>query len=474
LKSAEDSPTKPSTASSVEGIPSSRTSRPYVGWIPTVNGRLSFRHVGDTRRPTESIFANIDAGPERVIIAYQRRPLSDILFPRIIHWTQDISGDFWFTLTAKSNNSPLLADRITGKIHVFKSREDWRDLADQTLRAAIRNLGRLRFSGQTDVPAQANLEFDRARQLVEQYADIEIEFDLERDGEVAFSQPTFKEAALQRASEQFAANDGHNIRKWVADQCYFFLRDSAHAHQHHEPTSDTILILQDRGQDDIQWRKNVIYSLHYAIIRFKRDPDARSALRAMGILAYCKSFIDCCKAKLGDNYEGFPAFNDDALLLSLQAKANEISVAEQIIANRQGTSLAKAAASRTIVLAFVAIVVATVAILIQPRISNDDRANFPLLFQVSTFAAENFFNFLAASTIVIAVTWITTAFNMAVDNRRLGRSLLEATYVAKRSAIAGFFLGALVVVGGTLWLFKPAVISLIETLKDFFELFVAS
>ncbi|MCC8980927.1 hypothetical protein [Bradyrhizobium acaciae] len=471
MKSADDCQTKLSTASSVESNPVDFASRPYVGWIPTVNGRLSFRHVGDTRRPTESIFANLDTGAERLIVAYQHRPLSDILFPRIIHWLQNISGDFWFVLTAKSNNSPLVADRISGKIHVFKSREDWRLHADQPMRRLIRGISQLRFSNAPDMPARANLEYDRARNLVEQHADIEIEFDLERNGEVYFSQPAFREEALQRASEQLAASDGHNIRKWVADQCYFFLRDATHAHQHHEVTSDTILILQDRKGDDVQWRKNIIYSLHYAIIRFKRDPDARSALRAMGILAYCKSFVDCCKLKLKADYKDFPEFNDDALRLSLQAKADEISAAEQIVSNRQSVSLAKAGTSRTIVLAFVAIVIATIAILIQPRISTQEKDDFPLLFQVSTFAAENFFSFMGASVVVVVVTWLTTAFNVAMDNRRLARSLLEASYVRKRSAIAVFFVGAVITIGVTLWIFRPAVLSLIETGKEFFKLF---
>ena len=377
MKSADDCQTKLSTASSVEGASPDYISRPYVGWIPTVNGRLPFRHVGDTRQPTESIFANLDTGTDRVIVAYQRRPLSDILFPRLIHWYHNISGDFWFTLTALSNNSPLLADRVSGKIHVFKSKEDWRKQADHAMRSQIQTINSLRFENSGDVATLAHLAYDRSRKIAEEGADIEIEFDLERNGEVYFSQPVFKEKPLQEASERFAISDGHNIRKWVADQCYFFLRDATHAHQHHESTSDTILILQDRRNDDIQWRKNVIYSLHYAIIRFKRDPDARSALRAMGILAYCNSFTECCRMKLKDQFIGFPEFNNDSLLLSLRAKSDEISTAEQIISNRHSAELERAATSRTIALLLVAILIAGIAILIQPRISAQEKSEFP-------------------------------------------------------------------------------------------------
>jgi hypothetical protein len=217
--------------------------------------------------------------------------------------------------------------------------------------------------------------------------------------------------------------------------------------------SDTILILQDRRNDDIQWRKNVIYSLHYAIIRFKRDPDARSALRAMGILAYCNSFTECCKTKLKDQFAGFPEFNNDSLLLSLRAKSNEISTAEQIISNRHNAELAKASTSRTIALALVAILIAGIAILIQPRISAQEKSEFPLLFQVSTFAADNFFSFLGLSAVILLVTWITTVFNIRVANRRLAHSLLEATYVRRRGAIIAFLIGAVAIVGFTGWFF---------------------
>ncbi|MDI4234756.1 hypothetical protein OZ411_18290 [Bradyrhizobium sp. Arg237L] len=471
MRSADDCQTKLSTESSVESLPSGPTRRPYAGWIPTVNGRLSFRHIGDARRPTESIFANLDTGAERIIVAYQHRPLSDILFPRLIHWLYDISGDFWFALTAKSNNSPLVADWISGKIHIFKSRADWRTSADQAVRSYVHEINALRFSNAADIPAQAHLAFDRARKLVDECADIEVDFDLDRNGEVYFGNPVFREQALQRASEEFAANGGHNIRKWVADQCYFFLRDLSHAHQQHESSSDTILILQDRRSDDIQWRKNIIYSLQYAIIRFKRDPDARSTLRAMGILAYCNSFTACCEAKLQQQFSGFPKFNNDALLLSLQAKADEISTAEQIISNRQNGELAKVVASRTIALAFVAILVATIAILIQPRISSQEKEEFALLYRVSTFAAENFFSFLGLSGVTLLVTWVATAFNLRVANRRLARSLLEASYVRTRGAIAVFFLGALVVSGFTVWLFWPAMSSMLETMFELFQLF---
>jgi hypothetical protein len=64
--------------------------------------------------------------------------------------------------------------------------------------------------------------------------------------------------------------------------------------------------------------------------------------------------------------------------------------------------------------------------------------------------------------------------HMAMDNRRLGRSLLEASYVRKRSAIALLLVSGLLVIGGTIWLFKPAVLSKLGPIADFLRMFAAS
>ncbi|MDZ4366675.1 MAG: hypothetical protein U0987_06570, partial [Afipia sp.] len=170
-------------------------------------------------------------------------------------------------------------------------------------------------------------------------------------------------------------------------------------------------------------------------------------------------------------FDDLPEFNNHALLLSLDAKAQEIGTAEQIVSNRLNTELAKAIASRTISLAIVAIIIAAVAILIQPRVRPEDATEFPLLWKTSTFAADNFFHFLGLTVVIVLVTWATTAFNLRLNNQQIGRSILEASYVKKRPAIAVFSLGTAVLFVITVWLFWPAVASLIETGKDFIKLF---
>jgi hypothetical protein len=59
------------------------TLRQHVGWIPTANGRLSFRHIGEAKHPTPSKYANVATKSDRIIVAYQRRNLSDSVFRTI-------------------------------------------------------------------------------------------------------------------------------------------------------------------------------------------------------------------------------------------------------------------------------------------------------------------------------------------------------------------------------------------------------
>ncbi|WP_145657787.1 hypothetical protein [Bradyrhizobium stylosanthis] len=392
--------------------------------------------------------------------------MSDILFPRIIHRVRNISGEFWFVLTGRSNASPLLADRICGHIWIYKSKEDWRREANPIVRTSIQEINAQRFSYSADRETLASLAYNRACSSLAATADICIEYELYRDGETTFSVPQFRELALEEASTQFAKNAGHDLQKWVADQGYFFLRDMGHMHQHHQPHTDTILILQDRDAADTQWRKNIIYSLHYAIIRLKRDADIRSTWRSMGILAYCSSFALCSQRRLGSRFTGFPEFNEGPLERSLQAKANEILVAEQSFANEQSRRFSRASSVRTIAIAAIAIVIAVLAILIQPRISEAEKGAFPSLYLVSTFAADNFLSFVGLSFVILAVAWVVSHDDW-ITKSPSGRSILEASYVRRWSSAAGFIVASAVVVIVGCVLFRAALWDIVQTATEF-------
>jgi hypothetical protein len=305
----------------VSSAESTRTSFPYAGWVPTANGRLSFRHIGESRNPTEAFYANVATKKHRVVLAFQRRNLSDVLFQSIIHYFCNIEDRFYFSVAATSEGDPAYSDQIIGRIYIYKSKDDWKVKGRSAIAARIKNINDCRLSIASDRDQLIELEFLAARTALDATSDIHVDFELQRTGEIFVSSPRFLDQDLEYASTEYAVELDQDFAKWIADQCYFFLRDIAHRHQHHDPSSDTILILQKRDKEGVEWRRNVVFSLHHYIIRSKRFADARTLHQAAGILAYCNSFLKICERALGNDIEKIPRFNEEALTQSLNARA---------------------------------------------------------------------------------------------------------------------------------------------------------
>lgn len=441
---------------------------PYAGWIPTANGRLSFRHIGEARHPTEAIYANVATDRSRLILAYQRRPLSDVLFQTIIHYLCDISGDFWFVIAAKSDEEPSAAVEMKGFIAIYKSRDDWRTY-EASVRDTIRSINVGRFSLSEDRDEIIERSFTNVQAAVNATADIRIAFHLFRSGEVFFSGPAFRDPELDYASENYAAEYGHDFPKWVADQAYFFLRDISHTHQHHAPSSDTILMLQSRDSQDVNWRRRVIFSLYHQVIRSKRFGDAPSAYQALGIQAYCMSFKSICASSPAWKPENFPTFNDAALTQSLEARAQEELARYAENSGNATIRLARAANWRTFALALVAIIIASLAILIQPRINSNESDKFPVLNAWSDFAAEHFTTVFATCLLGLGLVWMLTHSGWAI-RLTFARDLLEISNIRRRRFVVIYFASALAAALVTFWAAKLAIRDIADAAMDFLRL----
>jgi hypothetical protein len=443
---------------------------PYVGWVPTVNGQLSFRHVGEGRSPTASIYANITTELNRFVLAYQMRPLSDVLFQSVIHYVCSISGKFWFVLAAKTRERPGETDELIGLIGIYKSREDWRGNAESSVRGAIKHLNEeLRFSLEPIRDRTIETTFIEADRGIAETTDIQIAFHLFRNGKVFFSKPAFRNSELEYASRNYAESCGHDFARWIADQCYFFLRDIAHRHQHHTPTSDTILILQKRDREDLQWRKNIIFSLYYFIIRSRRFSDLTSLYQSLGVQAYAMAFKSICEDELHERFREVPSYKDAALAQSISARAEEERARRSDSSRMATLKLARAANWRTFALAIVAIVIATLALLIQPRINDSDRQRFPQLNQFSDYAAEHFLTVLGTCLVLIFLVWVGTRAGWTARSSWT-RDLLEVSNV-KRRRFAFIYAGAGVLVAlATFWVAKLALRDIWEAILDFWRL----
>jgi hypothetical protein len=374
---------------------------PYAGWIPTANGRLSFRHIGETRNPSRSIYANVATGASsrRYILGYQRRNLSDSTFRPIVDFLCGLSGDFWFVIAAQSTASPssILGD-VDGVVLIFKSKADWRRGPEQAIRNSIQKMNGARLSLDAHRDQDVEDAFQSGRNEAWTKADIAIKFSLVRSGEIYVSKPDFKDAELAYASKDFAERCGHDFEKWIADQGYFFMRDVAHRHQHHSPAVDTILILQKRTTDHFAWRRQVIFSLHYYIISARRTQECLQLIQATGVLAYCRAFVGICSRLPGA--ESLPVFEDPAIEASLSSQIQAIQERDRNLHDR-ATIISN---ERVLAVALLAPALALLGVFVQPRIGGTDNAkDFPRLNAVSDFIANNLGELVGALCLLYVV-----------------------------------------------------------------------
>lgn len=443
LKSRADYPTTRSTAhSDKQRLPI----YPYAGWIPTANGRLSFRHIGESRDPTPTKFANVTSGPSRIILCYQKRNLSDSVFRPVVDFVSGTRGVFWFALSAASTAAPDsdLGD-IVGRISIFKSKFDWRQGPEESVREAIDSLNELRLSLEGDRAQQIDRLHRTSSAALASSADIVVEFRMLRSGEVYLSSPAFRDENLAYASRDFANQQGHDFDKWIADQSYFFLRDIAHRHQHHSPAVDTILTLQRRSSS-FDWRRHIVFSLQYYIISARRTRDLRRLIQSSGVLSYCESFVGIWKSTPWADVEAIPDFQIGALEGSLEAqiREQELKAARAIDRQNQRTN------RRVLLVAILAPTLALLGVFLQPHIAGDGKTveQYPSLNAASDFLSRHWAQALG---VVVAVWVILSLWDLVPALLRLtpGKDLLRLAAVGPlRAGAIASLVGALCVGAG--------------------------
>lgn len=404
----------------------------YVGWIPTANGRLSFRHIGETRHPTPSKYANVATNTDRIIVAYQRRNLSDSVFRTITDRVSSRNGDFWFALSARSTAAPSdIEGNVRGQVHIYKTKEDWRSGPEKTVRKAIDELNEARLSLAANRNQTLNAAFKWADDALKESSDITLDFEIIRDGELRVSIPRFSDQDLAFASRAFAEQDGYDFDKWIADQAYFFIRDIAHQHQHHDEAVDTILILQKKDDDDVAWRRNIIFSLHFYIISARRTRDVRAMMQTVGVFAYCQSFTSICQRRLGVRFNEIPSFQEHALKDSLNAAIEEQKYLEEQRCRKDD----RVTNFRVMTLAVIAPTLALIGVAIQPHIGGDDNERrFPALNAIANFIAENAMELCGLTVLALLISWTVNSTLSSLKRDRPGRQILSLGIVDERWA----------------------------------------
>lgn len=345
----------------------------YSGWVPTVTGNLSFTTIGCGSFPTKSLRRDTENG----YAVYQRRDLLDVLVPyaddaqvaaffreHIANWVLGISGKFSFVLLAETAES---SDACSGKILMISD-------------AVSPGVGKLIRAQFTDSIA------DTSRRQIEEVCSSGIlftaKFRLERRGHVEIETD-------DAATKEYA--DSASLDHLLANQAFYFLKDIAHVHQHHEPKHDAITEVHRVEADDTQWIYSTEHDLYRAIIRYKRFRNEKALFRASGILAYAKSF-ERCYSKQTDSPR---SYNAKDLEQSLQVSREEIKHFDQ-------KRLSRIETFRNFFFALFGLI-ASASFLARYEENFSPEVNTSILWLAEYSAANPFF--VAAITFLISFIW---------------------------------------------------------------------
>lgn len=290
----------------------------WISWIPTVGGRLSFSVIGETSHPTRAIGLNRSDGKSRHILVHQRRNLSDsLLGPLLAKWLFNLDTDFWFLVSAqcsdKSNNS---CSNLTGYIAVFlNTDQQWRNFENSGYTALRKQLPDIDSDA---LERQYNEHYSSLYEKVKDHSFFIINFSLDRNGIVVLTS-TKDEMKAHDSDSIVSSSDEYN----VARQCFYFLKDVCHTHQHHHPKTDTLIDLQEKDSSGL-WRENISRMLYRRILDHKRHKTLESFDSALGVLVYTKSFISLTKDSQYKICSDPIELNHDLIENSVAVKRNKL------------------------------------------------------------------------------------------------------------------------------------------------------
>jgi hypothetical protein len=303
--------------------------RIFKGWIPTVSGQLSFGAFGHDSSRHEAVRTNVADDSDRYVICYQMRNLSDAPIPIL---APDIDGRLWFLCLAQSETfDGRPKERLVGQLLIFDQHKNFKNCLESVVNSARERLDSFSPSNGQTLREHYEQYFETVKNEVRAYCSCCIEFTLLRSGTCTL---TFDDSAKVVTGAPGGATDAGMVHP-IVSQAFFFLRDVGHAHQHHSPSTDTILDVYPvkDDTDDLVWRAKTLYALYRKIISYKRQPESELFYSSLGILSYAESFrINSERELKSEDREKLPKYNGDQMRGSIQA----IQAAQsKLLADRQ-------------------------------------------------------------------------------------------------------------------------------------------
>lgn len=307
----------------------------YVGWSPTILGRVAFSRIGDTYR-AGTIVCNETQG-EGFVFGVIRRVSHDGPFPAwVMAWMGRFPYTDWaFFLEVKSGELPFEKDacsdaendassvvlrtdskaELVGRMYLLNGAAKKRGLAALQAMTDCRDAAYLCASAKT--PGQVKREsFYRSRDAMEDALQGSfrvnrrneptpvigaLDIVLSRSGTVKIDADPgclLTSLALKdahAAGESLDGLDPSDINgrhvEAIAAQAFFAIRDVTHQHYHHHSRSDLLTtVTQWTPETDEEWRRQTQYGLTRMAIAVRRQEKAQSFRQALGIIAYADAF----------------------------------------------------------------------------------------------------------------------------------------------------------------------------------------
>lgn len=290
-------------------------SQVFKAWAPNVAGALSFSTAGSGCYPTPPVRANLGDQHVRYIIAYQDRNLLDAVIPMFAR-IRRLAGDFICLCVGTCSDNPLEpGDQMSGRLFIFHDFDAWK-LEPSILVGEAQK--KLREFAKTSAP-NGNLSnyfhptYTNLLNQITSESSFFVDFELTRSGMVTLTIPDDYENKVSSHAPKFPVGqlERQHMERVVCSQLFFFLKDLAHTHQHHDPKLDTLVDIHPFDGNETEWRSKTLRYLYRKVIEYKRNARINNYHSSLGILIYAKSFRSI-SAK--DNIKDLPPIIQDELL----------------------------------------------------------------------------------------------------------------------------------------------------------------
>lgn len=332
--------------------PWARATLTCIGWIPTADGHLSFSLIGQGTKPTCYRYSGLvndeDGRPRRNLAVFQRRKSMDI--PWLFRWFMPSAKHHWLltgeALPAKYHTDsgethPILDQQgmLCGQILFIPYQHDDKPGEEGDGHAAPRCDMDAKWQAARERIVEL-LRADRGPDIGKVFSDLDaetdaiakagittltIEYALFRTGEIHLWM-TDHEIAKIRIEKKSAAPGAYPLHAQIghddldADahyiglseipaphtmlrQAYYFVKDAAHYHVHHDGSSDQIIPLvldhpedtdpSSQGEASISeqaWQRETLWGLSRSIEELVRQGTREALRNALGFICFAESF----------------------------------------------------------------------------------------------------------------------------------------------------------------------------------------